>query len=92
MSKGCVGNHRTLHAPEAGCVLGLRFNQATIIFVVFLIVGLLMILVPHQIDLAQSATETALQKTLPLIGSVMLTSGLVFFLLEMTRLDREKVN
>jgi hypothetical protein len=26
------------------------------------------------------------------IGSVMLTSGLVFFLLEMTRLDREKIN
>ncbi len=51
-----------------------------------------MILVPYQIDLDQSATETALQNTLPLIGSVMLTSGLVFFLLEMTRLDREKVN
>lgn len=69
-----------------------QLTQAIIIFVVFLIAGLLMILVPYQIDLDQLATETALQNTLPLIGSVMLTSGLVFFLLEMTRLDREKVN
>lgn len=66
--------------------------QAIIIFAVFLIVGLLMILVPYQIDLGQSATETALQSTLPLIGSAMLASGLVFFLLEMTRLDREITN
>jgi drug/metabolite transporter (DMT)-like permease len=69
-----------------------QLTQAIIIFAVFLIAGLLMILVPYQIDLDQLATETALQNTLPLIGSVMLTSGLVFFLLEMTRLDREKVN
>lgn len=69
-----------------------QLTQAIIIFVVFLIVGLLMVLVPYQIDLDQSATETALQNSLPLIGSAMLASGLVFFLLEMTRLDREKVN
>ena len=66
--------------------------QAIIIFVVFLIVGLLMILLPYQIDLNQSATEIALQNALPLVGSAMLTSGLVFFLIEMTRLDREKTN
>lgn len=69
-----------------------QLTQAIIIFVVFLIVGLLMILLPYQIDLNQSATEAALQNTLPLIGGAMLTSGLVFFLLEMTRLDREKQN
>jgi len=69
-----------------------QLTQAIIIFAVFLIVGLLMILVPNQIDLDQSATETALQSTLPLIGSAMLASGLVFFLLEMTRLDREITN
>ncbi len=69
-----------------------QLTQAIIIFVVFLIVGLLMVLVPYQIDLDQSATETALQNSLPLIGSAMLASGLVFFLLEMTRLDRENVN
>ena len=69
-----------------------QLTQTTIMFIVFLITGLLMILVPYQIDLDQSATETALQNTLPLIGSAILASGLVFFLLEMTRLDREKTN
>ena len=69
-----------------------QLTQAKIIFAAFLIAGLLMILAPYQVDLNQSATETAVQNTLPLIGSAMIGSGLVFFLLEMTRLDREKLN
>ena len=51
-----------------------------------------MILVPHRIELAQPATEAALQNSLPLIGSAMIGSGLVFFLLEMTRLEREGIS
>ena len=69
-----------------------QLTQATIIFVIFLIVGLLMILLPYQVDLGQAETEAALQNSLPLIGTALMSSGLVFFLLEMTRLDREKVN
>ncbi len=69
-----------------------QLTQATIIFVIFLIVGLLMILLPYQVDLGQAETGAALRNSLPLIGAALLSSGLVFFLLEMTRLDREKVN
>ena len=69
-----------------------QLTQAIIIFVVFLIVGLLMILLPYQVDLGQPETKAALQNSLPLIGTAMLSSGLVFFLLEMTRLEREKQN
>ena len=65
--------------------------QAISIFVVFTISGLLMILVPYQVDLGQSVLEAALQSSLPLIGSAMLGAGLVFFLLEMTRLERDNI-
>ena len=67
-----------------------QVTQAITIFVLFTIVGLLMILVPYRIDLAQPATEAALQNSLPLIGSALMGAGIVFFLIEMTRLDREK--
>lgn len=66
--------------------------QAISIFVVFTISGLLMILVPSQVDLGQAVLEAALQSSLPLIGSAMLGAGLVFFLLEMTRLERDIIN
>ena len=66
--------------------------QTTSIFVVFTISGLLMILVPYQVDLGQAVLEAALQSSLPLIGSAMLGAGLVFFLLEMTRLERDIIN
>jgi Na+/alanine symporter len=62
------------------------------IFVVFTISGLLMILVPYQVDLDQALLEATLQSSLPLIGSAMIAAGLVFFLLEMTRLDRNNIN
>jgi hypothetical protein len=51
-----------------------------------------MILVPYRIDLAQPAATAALQNSLPLIGSAMMGAGMVFFLLEMTRMEREKIN
>ena len=69
-----------------------QLTQAIIIFVVFLIVGLLMILVPYQIDLDQLSVVASLQATLPLIGAAMISSGLTFFLIEMVRMDREKAN
>jgi hypothetical protein len=67
-----------------------QFFQASAIFVVLTIAGLLMILVPYQIELDQPETVIALQNSLPLIGSAMLAAGLAFFLLEMTRLEWEK--
>lgn len=66
-----------------------QMTQTVSIFVIFTIVGLLMILVPYRIDLNQPATETALQNSLPLIGSAIMGAGMVFFLLEMTRMDRK---
>jgi hypothetical protein len=65
--------------------------QTISIFVVFTISGLLMILVPYQVDLDQAVLEAALQSSLPLVGGAMLGAGLVFFLLEMTRMEREKM-
>lgn len=69
-----------------------QMSQIISIFAAFMVTGLLMILVPHRIDLAQPATTAALQNSLPLIGSAMLGAGMVFFLLEMTRMEREKIN
>ena len=66
--------------------------QTISIFVVFTISGLIMILVPYQVDQDQAVLEAALQSSLHLIGSAMLGAGLVFFLLEMTRLERDKIN
>ena len=67
-----------------------QLTQAITIFVAFLIVGIVMIVLPYNIDLDQSDLKTSLQVTFPLIGTAMIASGLTFFLLEMTRLDREK--
>ena len=67
-----------------------QMSQTTSIFAAFVITGLLMILVPYRIDLAQPATQAALQNSLPLIGSAMMGAGMVFFLLEMTRMERER--
>ena len=67
-----------------------QLTQAITIFVAFLIVGIIMIVLPYNIDLAQSDLKTSLQVTLPLIGTAIFASGLTFFLLEMTRLEREK--
>jgi len=64
-------------------------TQAIAIFVVLLIVGLLMILLPYQVDLGQAEVETALRDSLPLVGTALLSAGVVFFLLEMTRLERD---
>jgi hypothetical protein len=68
-----------------------QMTQTTSIFAAFLISGLLMILLPYRIDLAQPGTAEALQNSLPLVGSAMLGAGLVFFLLEMARMEREKI-
>ena len=67
-----------------------QLTQTISIFLIFTISGLLMILVPYRIDLAQPVLEAALRSSLPLIGSAMMGAGMVFFLLEMTRLEREK--
>jgi hypothetical protein len=69
-----------------------QMSQIISIFAAFMVTGLLMILVPYRIDLAQPATTAALQNSLPLIGSAMMGAGMVFFLLEMTRMEREKIN
>ena len=65
-------------------------TQAITIFIVLLIVGLLMILLPYQLDLGQAEVETALQNSLPLVGAAIFGAGLTFFLIEMVRLDRKK--
>ncbi len=67
-----------------------QMSQTISIFAAFVITGLLMILVPYRIDLVQPATQAALQNSLPLIGSAMMGAGMVFFLLEMTRMERER--
>jgi len=69
-----------------------QMSQTISIFAAFMVTGLLMILVPYRIDLAQPAATAALQNSLPLIGSAMMGAGMVFFLLEMTRMEREKIN
>jgi len=66
--------------------------RAVAIFTVLLIVGLLMILLPYQVDLGQAEVEAALRNSLPLIGTALLSAGVIFFLLEMTRLERDKQN
>lgn len=67
-----------------------QLTQTITIFTVLLLVGLLMIILPYQIDLDQQEVETALQNSLPLIGAAVFGAGLTFFLIEMVRLDREK--
>ena len=67
-----------------------QLTQAIAIFSVLLIVGLLMIILPYQVDLGQPETEIALQNSLPLIGAAMFGAGLTFFLIEMVRMDRNK--
>lgn len=65
--------------------------QTISIFAALLISGLLMILLPFRIVLDQPDVETILQKSLPQVGSALLGAGLVFFLLEMTQLQRGKL-
>jgi drug/metabolite transporter (DMT)-like permease len=65
-------------------------TQVITIFIVLLIVGLLMILLPYQLDLGQAEVETALQNSLPLVGAAILSAGLTFFLIEVVRLDRRR--
>ena len=67
-----------------------QMTQTTSIFAALVISGLLMILLPYRIDLVQPGAAEALQNSLPLVGSAMLGAGLVFFLLEMTRMELEK--
>ena len=67
-----------------------QLTQTITIFVVLLIVGLLMILLPYQVELGQAEVEIALQNSLPLVGAAIFGAGLTFFLIEMARLDREK--
>ena len=63
-------------------------TQTVTIFIVLLIVGLLMILLPYQVDLGQAEIEAALQNSLPLVGAAIFGAGLTFFLIELVRLDR----
>ncbi|MGW8145212.1 MAG: hypothetical protein ACWGN2_12535 [Anaerolineales bacterium] len=65
-------------------------TQIITIFVVLLIVGLLMIILPYRLDLGQVEVETALQNSLPLVGAAIFGAGMTFFLIEMVRQDREK--
>ena len=66
-----------------------QLTQAITIFVVLLVVGLLMILLPYQLNLSQPETAIALQNSLPLVGTAIFGAGLTFFLIEMVRMDRE---
>lgn len=63
--------------------------QAIIIFIALTLAGLLMILAPYQVHLAKPAVEASLQNSMPLIGTSLLGAGIAFFLLEMTRMERE---
>ena len=65
--------------------------QIISIFAALLISGVLMILLPFRIVLDQPEVETILQESLPQVGSALLGAGLVFFLLEMTQLQRGKL-
>jgi hypothetical protein len=67
-----------------------QLTQAITIFVVMLSVGLLMILLPYQVDLNQQEIEIALQNSLPLVGASIFGAGLTFFLIEMVRMERKK--
>ena len=68
-----------------------QLAQTISIFAVFTVIGILMILVPYRIEVVEAEIVTALQNSLPLVGSALLGAGLVFFLLEMTRMRREKI-
>lgn len=65
-------------------------TQIITIFIVLLVFGLLMILLPYQLNFSQPEVELALQNSLPLVGTAIFGAGLTFFLIEMLRLDREK--
>lgn len=69
-----------------------QLTQTITIFIVLLIVGILMVVLPYNLDLAQANLGNSLQSTLPLIGAAIISAGLTFFLVEMVRVDREKVN
>ena len=69
-----------------------QLTQTITILVALLIVGILMIVLPYNLNLGQTEIVDSLQLTLPLIGAAVISAGLTFFLVEMVRLDREKVN
>jgi hypothetical protein len=67
-----------------------QLTQTISIFATLTVIGILMIVAPYRIEVLEPEMLTALQNSLPLVGSAMLGAGLVFFLLEMTRMGREK--
>lgn len=69
-----------------------QLTQAITIFVATLIAGIIMVVLPYTLDLGQAEMVDSLQSTLPLIGAAIISAGLTFFLVEMVRMDREKVN
>jgi len=69
-----------------------QLTQTITIFVATLIAGILMVVLPYTLDLGQAEMADSLQSTLPLIGAAIISAGLTFFLVEMVRVDREKVN
>ena len=66
--------------------------QTTSIFAALIISGLLMILLPFRIVLDQPEVLAILQESLPQVGSALLGAGLVFFLLEMKQVQRDRTN
>jgi hypothetical protein len=69
-----------------------QLTQTITIFVATLIAGILMVVLPYTLDLGQAEMVDSLQSTLPLIGAAIISAGLTFFLVEMVRVDRERVN
>lgn len=67
-----------------------QLSQTITIFVVFLIAGILMFVLPFNLGLDRLDSSAQLQIVLPLVGSALIGSGLTFFLIEMLRLDRER--
>jgi len=64
--------------------------QTISIFAALLVSGLLMIFLPFLIILDQPEVAAILQRSLPLVGSALLGAGLVFFLLEMMQVQRDR--
>lgn len=69
-----------------------QLTQSITISVILLIVGILMVVLPNNLDLGQDNVQASLQSTLPLVGAAIISAGLTFFLVEMVRLDCEKVS
>jgi hypothetical protein len=61
-----------------------RIARTTIIFVTLTIAGICLIALP------QSAADAAVRTVLPLIGAALFSSGLTYFMLEITRIVEPK--